>query len=52
MCMTQIQPGQPVRRPYVRPRLVVYGAFQEMTLTASMSKNMNDAIQGMNNLKT
>lgn len=39
-------------RPYARPRLVVYGALQELTLTLSNDKNKNDSIQGQNNLKT
>jgi len=44
--------SNPPGRPYTAPRLSIYGAFEELTLTATLSKNMNDAIQGMNNLKT
>lgn len=40
------------RRPYSAPRLAIYGSLQELTLTATLSKNKNDAIQGGNNLKT
>lgn len=40
------------RRPYAPPRLVVYGLLEELTLTATQSKNKNDSTQGQNNLKT
>lgn len=40
------------RPPYAAPRLKVYGSLQELTLTATLSKNKNDSLQGMNNLKT
>lgn len=44
--------GRPGRRPYAAPRLRIYGSLQELTLTATVSKNKNDAVQGGNNLKT
>jgi hypothetical protein len=47
-----MQPTEPARRPYAPPRLVVYGNLEALTLTASISKNMNDSVQGMSNLKT
>jgi hypothetical protein len=46
-----MQLSESPRRPYAPPRLSVYGAFQEVTLTAAMNMNMNDN-PGMGNLKT
>lgn len=40
------------RRPYVVPRLAIYGALEELTLTFTNDKHKNDSIQGQNNLKT
>jgi hypothetical protein len=40
------------RRPYVPPRLAVYGRLEELTLTVQDNMNKNDPIQGNNNLKT
>ena len=39
-------------RPYVAPRLTVYGTVADLTLTVSQNMNMNDSVQGMINLKT
>lgn len=47
-----MKPIESPRRPYAAPRLAVYGSLQELTLTATISKNKNDATQGGNNLKT
>ncbi len=47
-----MNPTESARRPYTAPRLKVYGNLQELTLTATISKNKNDALQGGNNLKT
>jgi hypothetical protein len=40
------------RQPYATPALTVYGTLAELTLAATVSKNKNDSLQGMNNLKT
>jgi hypothetical protein len=40
------------RQPYAPPRLRIYGSLEELTLTATISKNKNDSLQGGNNLKT
>jgi hypothetical protein len=40
------------RLPYTAPRLTIYGSLEELTLTATVSKNKNDSVQGGNNLKT
>jgi hypothetical protein len=43
----------PSRRPYVPPRLQVYGTVRELTLTATtIQHNRNDSVQGGVNLKT
>lgn len=42
----------PQRRSYAPPRLTIYGSLEDLTLTATISKNKNDATQGGNNLKT
>lgn len=47
-----MNPDDSARRPYQAPRLKVYGSLEELTLTATISKNKNDALQGGNNLKT
>jgi hypothetical protein len=47
-----MKPIETSRRPYAAPRLSVYGSLQELTLTATVSKNKNDSVQGGNNLKT
>jgi hypothetical protein len=39
-------------RPYQTPRLKVYGTVRDLTLSATLSMNKNDAVQGHNNLKT
>lgn len=43
---------KPERRPYAQPRLKIYGSVEELTLSATISKNKNDSTQGGNNLKT
>lgn len=40
------------RRPYVPPRLTVYGSLEALTLTVNQNMNKNDPVQGGNNLKT
>lgn len=47
-----MNPNESARRPYAAPHLKVYGNLQELTLTATISKNKNDAVQGNDNLKT
>lgn len=42
----------PSPRPYVAPRLTVYGRLEELTLTVNLNMNKNDSLQGQNNLKT
>jgi hypothetical protein len=36
------RPESETRRPYSRPRLVVYGPLAELTLTVSEANRMND----------
>lgn len=40
------------RRPYAPPRLAIYGALQELTLTINDNMNKNDPVQAHQNLKT
>lgn len=47
-----MDPQRPDRRPYVSPRLNIYGDLAMVTRTATESKNKNDAVQGGTNLKT
>lgn len=47
-----MQSKDTTRLPYSAPRLRVYGDLAALTLTVSISKNKNDALQGGNNLKT
>jgi hypothetical protein len=39
-------------RAYTAPRLKIYGTVADLTLVVNQNMNMNDSIQGTNNLKT
>jgi hypothetical protein len=48
----QLESIDRARRPYVPPRLMIYGRLEELTLTVNDNMNKNDPVQGGNNLKT
>lgn len=47
--MEVISNAPPAKKPYAKPRLVVYGRLEELTLTEAENNNKNDRF---GNLKT